>query len=207
MTTRPDLHVAVLLTAAVQLLDLIAIDPIFMTSKEYLSSGLPAPLVALGKDIKISYIGPTTSSPRMSADAPSNEDNSLQDLIANIKMHITHRLDSAEVQPGEIHVQLIPGPDPTSEVVPEVCAFVRRHNDTTVQGAKSAGGSPTTILTICTGCIVAATAGIYDGRKVSAPRALVPGLRKRFPRATGDDERGWVVDAPEYEEGEGCDLE
>lgn len=41
----------------------------------------------------------------------------------------------------------------------------------------------TPILSICTGAFVIGYAGIVKGREVTAPRLLIPEMRRRFPEA------------------------
>lgn len=50
-----------------------------------------------------------------------------------------------------------------------------------------------TILSICTGTLVVAYAGLVQGKKVTAPRFLIPGLRKQFPGAALWDDSVRVV--------------
>lgn len=82
-----------------------------------------------------------------------------------------------------LDILLIPGPDPWAyEPSEAVDGFIRGHFE-----------SGTDVLTVCTGAYPAAYAGIFNGRKVTAPRALVPELRKKFPEAKWEDKR-WVSD-------------
>lgn len=45
----------------------------------------------------------------------------------------------------------------------------------------------TPILSICTGAFIIGYAGIAKEREVTAPRLLVPEMRRRFPEAKWDD--------------------
>lgn len=56
-------------------------------------------LVSLAPEIKISYVGARAA-------------GSVMELTAGLKMELTHHFTDEEVQPGEVDVVLIPGPDP-----------------------------------------------------------------------------------------------
>lgn len=170
-----------LLTYPSQLLDMAGIDLFGMMSKEYMES-LPGPMAKMGIDIEISYVGRVKDSVTTD-DAADAKDISLCRLTADAKLKAEHSVTSTAVQPGMIDILMIPGPPPSEELSEETLDFVRKH-----------ARHGTTILVICTGCYVAAKAGILDNRKSSAPRALVPELRKSFPLVKWDDERRFVKD-------------
>ncbi|KAJ5280643.1 hypothetical protein N7478_006015 [Penicillium angulare] len=157
--TSKQVHIGVLLVDTVQLLDLSAIDLLYMTSPAYLTElGLPKPLIDLGKPCKISYIslgGPTAR----------------LDLTSQTSIPITHVPTDLEVAPGKLDVIYVPGPSPNRmPPAKEYLDFLRQHNAANV-----------TILSICTGALVIAHAGIATDKIVTAPRFLIPGLKKSFP--------------------------
>lgn len=159
-TTTSPLKVGVLLPGTVQLLDLSAIDLIYMTTPDYLAScGLPTPLVNLGRPCEIHYIGLAGA-------------GSLQECTAKLFLRLTDGVDDKPVAPGALDVLMIPGPEP--DVVPETAylEYVRRHYE-----------AATTILSICTGIFVCGYAGIVRQKRVTGPRGLIPMLKARFPEA------------------------
>ncbi|KAJ5618230.1 hypothetical protein N7528_006873 [Penicillium herquei] len=165
MNSSP-LHIGVLLVDIVQLLDLAAIDLLFMTCPEYLAElGVPKPLVELGRPCKVSYIalgGPTTN----------------RDLTSQTSIPITNSLTDMEVAPGKLDLIYLPGPPPKHMPPPvEYLDFLRQHD--AVQ---------TTILCICTGALVVAHAGLTKNRLSTAPRFLIPQLREAFPEAKAWDD-------------------
>jgi len=153
------LRIGVLLVDSVQLLDLAAVDLIFMTSPEYIDEiGMPKPLQDLGRPCEIHYIG------RDGANAQSP-------VTSQMSLRLTDSLTDAAVAPGNLDILFIPGPPP--KAMPphtEYLDFVRKHN-----------AAATTIMTVCTGILIAAHAGITKGKTATAPRFLIPRLRKQFP--------------------------
>ena len=170
---KNPLRIGVLLTSETQMLDLSGIDLFGMITKEYLESGLPKPLVDLGLDVKIWYIGQSSGS----------EENKFQNLTAQAAIRTTATLQEDGVQPGSIDILFIPGPDPRQKHEQETLDFVKAHAQ-----------HGTTILVVCTGCFIAAEAGILDNRSASGPRALVPNLRKKYTAVRWDDKRRYVKD-------------
>ncbi|KAJ6003400.1 hypothetical protein N7451_005947 [Penicillium sp. IBT 35674x] len=158
MASKP-LHIGVLLVDVVQLLDLAAVDLLFMTCPEYLKElGVPKPIVDLGRPCKISYIG---------LDGPT----SYRDLTSHTSIPITHALTDPEVAPGKLDLIYLPGPPPKRmPPAKEYLDFLQKHN-----------AANATILSICTGALVVAHAGIAKGKVVTAPRFLISDLRKSFP--------------------------
>ncbi|KAJ5220063.1 DJ-1 domain InhA-type [Penicillium chermesinum] len=155
------LHIGVLLLPDSQLLDVAPVDLLFMLNPDYLASlGLPKPIVDLGQPCKISYIG-------------LDEANKPMNLTSFISVSVTHTISDSEVGVGSLDIILIPGPPPsTMPPAQEWITFIQAHN--------AAG---TTILSICTGALVVAHAGIAAGKLATAPRFLVPRLKKEFPEA------------------------
>ncbi|KAJ5953616.1 hypothetical protein N7454_000512 [Penicillium verhagenii] len=160
MVSEP-LHVGVLLVDIVQLLDLAAVDLLFMTSPEYLTElGVPKPIIDLGRPCKISYI---------SLNGPAKRN----DLTSHTSIPITHSLNDAEVAPGKLDLIYLPGPPPKRmPPAKEYTDFLQKHNAANV-----------TILSICTGALVIAHAGLAKNKIATAPRFLIPELRKNFPDA------------------------
>ncbi|KAK3717444.1 hypothetical protein LTR37_005834 [Vermiconidia calcicola] len=211
------LRIAVLLTFETQVLDMAGIDLFGMLSKEYMEN-LPGQLSALGLDVQIYYIGKDGSEalpdaskeqPDVKADPPNpatipvevtnsttastpvlrqvqaeQTNNNLRGLTAQAYIKAEYSVTSPSVQPGQLDIVMIPGPEPGQQQSKQTLDFVRQH-------AKYG----TTILVVCTGCYVAAQAGILDGRKASAPRALLPQLRKEFSLVKWDDQRRFVKDS------------
>ncbi len=60
----------------------------------------------------------------------------------------------------------------------------------------------TTILSVCTGCILLGQSGILKGKKATAPRGMVQKLRKDFPDTTWVDDKRWVKDGNIWTSGE-----
>lgn len=155
----PPLRVGVVLVDSVQLLDLAAVDLIFMTTPEYIEEiGLPKPLQDLGRPCEIHYIG------RDGANAQSP-------VTSQMSLRLTDSLTDPAVAPGNLDLLYLPGPPPKNmPPAIEYLDFVRKHN-----------AGATTIMTVCTGILIAAHAGITKGKTATAPRFLIPLLRKQFP--------------------------
>jgi transcriptional regulator GlxA family with amidase domain len=116
-------------------------------------------------------------------------------LTAQARIKTTATLQNDAVQPGRIDILFIPGPDPASVHPQQTLQFVRGHAD-----------HGTTILTVCTGCFIAAEAGILNERRASAPRALVPGLRTKYPAVTWDDKKRFVKDVMSRDSGKSHEI-
>ena len=159
------LRIGVLLVGTVQLLDLSAVDLLYMTTPEYLEEcSLPQPLVDLGRPCEIHYIA-------------HNGPNGTVNTTAQMSLQLTDSLTDSAVSPGKLDILLIPGPPPKAmPPAEEYLDFVRGHF-----------AADTPILSICTGAYVIGYAGIVKGREVTAPRLLVPEMRRRFPEANWDD--------------------
>ncbi|EPS26911.1 hypothetical protein POX_g08789 [Penicillium oxalicum] len=165
MAPKP-LRIGVLLVHCVQLLDLAALDLLFMASPEWLEDiSMPQHLVDLGRPCEIHYItreGPNTMAPATS----------------QLSIQVTDSLQDSAVAPGALDILFVPGPAPRAmPPAEEYLEFTRQHN--------TAG---TTIITICTGSLVAAHAGITKGRVATAPRFLISYMKKTFPETKRWDE-------------------
>jgi transcriptional regulator GlxA family with amidase domain len=170
MATTNPVNIAVLLLPPIQLLDASPIDLFGMLTKEYLSAcNLPRPLIAGAVPISIIYVSEAGI-------------GTIAECTANAGLRVTASLSDESVVPGKTNILLIPGPDPSTVPSEAVTAFIKNHAE---QG--------TTIMTVCTGVFVAGYAGILNGKRATGPRALLPELRRKFPKATWEDCR-WVSD-------------
>jgi transcriptional regulator GlxA family with amidase domain len=78
---------------------------------------------------------------------------------------------------------VIPGPPPFMARKETDLEFVRKHVAANV-----------TLLTICTGVLVAAEAGVLDGKRATGPRGLLePLLKKNHTKIIWEDKR-WTTD-------------
>ncbi|KXG46090.1 DJ-1 domain, InhA-type [Penicillium griseofulvum] len=156
------LRIGVLLVDTVQLLDLAAIDLLYMTTPEYLQEcSLPQPLVDMGRPCSIHYIANTVKG-----------ENTVN-TTSQMTVQLTNSPTDSAVSPGKLDIVVIPGPPPKAmPPAEEYLNFVRGH---------FAAGTP--ILSICTGAFVIGYAGITRGREVTAPRLLIPEMKRKFPEA------------------------
>lgn len=175
---KQEWSIGALLTFEVQMLDLSPMDLFGMLDKQYQEASLPSLLSRHGLNMKLSYIG----QPHQETEE-ADPGYRIQKLTAQAKIVVESTTEDSHVQPGQLDVLFIPGPPPDQKHGQQTLGFVRAH---------AAYG--TTILTVCTGCYVAAQAGILDGRKASGPRALVSGLQRDYPKVSWDDNRRFVKD-------------
>ena len=179
MAPKPTTRIGVLLIDAVQLLDLSPIDIFSMLSEPYIStlSQMPAPLKAGAVSMDIIYIsqaGPDT----------------LHGCTANVGLRVDASISDKICAPpakkgGEktLDILLIPGPDPWAyKPTDALNGFIKGHFN-----------SGTDVLSVCTGVIPAAHAGVLKGRKATGPRMLIPELKEKFPEAVWEDKR-WTSD-------------
>jgi transcriptional regulator GlxA family with amidase domain len=172
MTAPKHLRIGVFIPKTVQLLDLSPIDLFGMLDPTYLRAcNLPAPLIALGTPSTIHYISLPSSGSHVT-------------LTAGITVKVTATTEDKEVQPGNLDILLIPGPDPSEVFGEEVLEFVRRHVEY----------KTTDLLSVCTGCIVLAQAGVLKGKSACGPRAFTSTNRKNFPDTKWVDDKRWVKD-------------
>lgn len=159
MATIKPLRVGVLLVDAVQLLDIAAVDLLFMTDPDYIKAiGMPKPMQELGRPCQVHYIG------RGGAKEHSP-------VTANMELTLTDSLTSPAVAPGQLDVLFIPGPPPDSMPCgDDYLEFLHEHFKAGVE-----------IMSVCTAALVIAYSGITKGRVATAPRILIPRLRKEFP--------------------------
>jgi putative intracellular protease/amidase len=158
MASEP-LRIGVLLVNCVQLLDLAALDLLYMASPEWLEDvGMPKHLADLGRPCEIHYI---------TRDGPDK----MASVTSELFIRVNSTMKDMAVAPGNLDILFLPGPSP--RVMPpaeDYLEFVRKHN-----------AVGTTIMTICTGALVAAHAGITKGKVGTSPRFLIPYMKKTFP--------------------------
>ncbi|KAH7364343.1 PfpI endopeptidase-like protein [Rhexocercosporidium sp. MPI-PUGE-AT-0058] len=177
MASVGALKIGVYVPGGAQLLDLSPIDLFAMMSPEYLAACmLPAPLVALGMPSIIHYIGLPETGTHL-------------ELTASAFLKVSKTTKDAEVQPGLLDIILVPGPNPSSIFGEDALDFLRAH--ATWRGDDGEGVD---ILCVCTGAYMLGQSGILKGKNASGPRALVPGLKKKFPDVNWVDDKRWVKD-------------
>lgn len=197
-----NIRIGVLLAPPpVQLLDLAPADLFHMLSKEYLGviEFLPKPIKDLAiNQMEILYVAdreesnvttfqdmsttPTTTGGKTPT-VPVNT-LSLAPLTGNITVQITADLDDPKVQPGNLTILVLPGPDPSSTPSQRTKKFISSH----------AACGKTDIITICTGIFPACYAGICDNKTVTGPRGLTSQLTKKFPGVKSFEDKRWTCD-------------
>ena len=167
-----------------QLLDLAAVDILGMASKEYFQSitFIPQRIHDLAPNVSISYIAPGKTIP----------------MTSDGVLRATHDLSHPDVQPGKLDVLLVPGPDPEASFDKEALRFLRLH----------AEAPETDVLSVCTGVLICAAAGITKGKKVCGPRGMQGELRKKYPgtKFVGEEYR-WIQDGNLWSSGESVRVE
>ena len=84
----------------------------------------------------------------------------------------------------ELDILLLGGPDPsTFELDPKYAEFIRRH----VAAGKL-------LLTTCTGAMLAAQAGVLDGKNATINHGAVSFMKQKFPNVKWTDEKKWIID-------------
>lgn len=118
-------------------------------------------------------------------------------LTSTAKLTCTHHLSDPAVQPGELDMVLVPGPDPSINF-----GKIKEATDWLAAHAAQPG---TDILSICTGIYLCGAAGLLKGRKACGPRGLQGDLAKKFEGVewVGDKMR-WVKDRNIWSSGEFC---
>ncbi|OQD83265.1 hypothetical protein PENANT_c017G11026 [Penicillium antarcticum] len=124
---RIGLRIGVLLVGNVQLLDLAAVDLLYMATPEYLnSSSLTQTLIDMGRPCQIHYIGQEGA-------------GGISTATAQMPIQLTDKPTDETVSPGKLDVVIVPGPSlkamPPAE---EHLDFLRGHY-----------ASGTSILGIC----------------------------------------------------------
>lgn len=200
-TTDHKIRVGVLLAPPpVQLLDLAPTDLFHMLSKEYLGviEFLPKPIKDLAiSQLEILYVADEEDSNVKKMKAASVADSmdpaksaqitntmSLAPLTADASIQLTTDLNSSLVQPGNLTILLIPGPDPSAVPSERAKSFISSH----------ATCGTTDIITICTGIFPACYSGICDGKTVAVLRGLRSQLIKKFPKVEKFEDLRWTKD-------------
>lgn len=208
-TKDTKIRIGVLLAPPpVQLLDLAPTDVFHMLSKEYLGviEFLPKPIkdlainqleimyIADQKDPHVKTINATlvanatdaAKSAQTSNPTSPYRDNtvSLASLTADLSIQLTTGLDDSLVQPGNLTVLLIPGPDPSATPSESAKRFISSH----------AICGTTDVITVCTGIFPACYSGICDGKTVTAPRGFGSLLTKKFPKVKKFEDLRWTKD-------------
>ena len=177
MPPPTPVRIGVLLIGPSQLLDVSPIDLFGMLTKPYLTAcRLPTPLIAHAVPIDIIYISESGA-------------GSIIELTASAGLRVTASLTDISCAPGNLEILMIPGPDPSCMPSEAVKLFMREHAEV---GAD--------VLMICTGVFMAGHAGLLDGKRATGPRALLPELRKKFPRAKFEAKR-WMRDGTVWTSG------
>ncbi|KAK0618446.1 class I glutamine amidotransferase-like protein [Bombardia bombarda] len=173
--SRKTVRIGVFIPTEAQLLDTACIDVFGSMSYEYqsgLSYMIPETIYSLAPSVSISYI--STIKP-----------GELIRLTGSMKVACTHHLSDPEVQPGQLDIVLIPGPDPRTAWEAAVTDWVAGH----------AATEGTDILSVCSGIFVCGAAGILKGKKACGPRGLQSQLKKQFEDVTWlGDELRWIQD-------------
>ncbi|KAJ2990524.1 hypothetical protein NUW58_g2907 [Xylaria curta] len=172
--SKSQIKIGVFVPGSAQLLDLACVDVFHMMSKEYLSviPILPKHIVDLAPSIQIFYIASSKTKPMIM-------------LSAELNIRATHDIRDAEVQPGELDILLVPGPDPNAEWEKPILDFLAAHSKC----------ETTDVLSVCTGIFMCGAAGLLGGRTVCGPRGLQHMIKQKYPTATlvGEKYR-WIQD-------------
>lgn len=83
---------------------------------------------------------------------------------------------------GKLDYLIIPGPEPTYHPTPAEQKFIKEKYD-----------EVDFFFTVCTGILPALHSGILSGKRVTAPRGLLPLLRNMAPNVQWTEKR-WEVD-------------
>ncbi|SPQ17841.1 e8fd80f6-715d-48da-bd18-63d5428cde73 [Thermothielavioides terrestris] len=168
--SRKTVRIGVFIPADCQLLDMACIDIFGTMSYEYFSlvKGLvPAPMLNLAPSVQISC----TSDPQ---DISTIQPGELIPLTASARVSCTHHLSHPAVQPGQLDIVLVPGPDPTID-------WTDGDKKAALEWLAAHAARPETdILCVCTGIYLCGAAGLLKGKKACGPRALQGDLAKKF---------------------------
>ncbi|KAK3309569.1 class I glutamine amidotransferase-like protein [Chaetomium strumarium] len=163
--SRDTIRIGVFIPFGCQLLDMACVDVFGTMSYEYLSvvsELVPAPILELTPSVKIFYI--STVQP-----------GSLIELTSTAQLACTHHLSDPAVQPGQLDIVIVPGPDPsldwTTQEKKEALDWLAAH---------AAQVEKTDILSVCTGIYPCGAAGLLKGKKACGPRGLQADLTKKY---------------------------
>ena len=116
-------------------------------------------------------------------------------LTSSSKLTCTHHLSDPAVQPGQLDVVLVPGPDPSINWDDK--------REATDWLAAHAARPETDILSVCTGIFLCGAAGLLKGKKACGPRGLQGQLAKKFEGVEWLGEKlRWVQDGNFWSSGE-----
>lgn len=167
-------RIGVFLPNGAQALDVATVDILASMSKEYLAEipDLPSHMGDIAPSVTVSYI----TSPTLGELIP---------LTAGMTIKATHLHTSPEVAPGKLDIVVVPGPAPRSTFEDDGLKWLKAHAET--EGVD--------ILSVCTGILICAAAGIVDGKVASGPRGMQDVIKSKNPtiKLVGDDVR-WAQD-------------
>lgn len=185
MAPQKHLRIGVYVPIECQMFDVSPVDLLGMLDPSYLTAAeVPSSLIALGVPSTIEYISLPSTGAHIS-------------LTANAFLRVSKTTQDVEVQPGQLDILLVPGPNPATIFEEEPLAFLRGHAEW-----KGKNGERTDILSVCSGCCLLAQSGILKGKAASGPRPLVPRLRKDFPDTKWVEDKRWVADGNIWSSGE-----
>ncbi len=164
-------HIGVLFfPAGVQTFDACGIDFFAMASKEYLAScKMPSHVIDMSIEMKIHIVARSGL-------------GSITPLTGGFGWGVTDSLESCP----PLDILLIPGPPPDYIITPEEGDFIRRCAN---------NPDATAVITICTGILPAMQAGLLANVSATAPRVLLPMLRKTAKETEWLEKRWHMVHA------------
>lgn len=178
--TSSHLCIGVLLAPPpVQLLDMAAVDLFHMLSKEYLD---PFPILPQTiKNLAIHKVDIYYIADKEDDSLDTHNGSQLAPMTADMSIRVTANLSTPEVQPGQLSILVVPGPDPASIPSEAYKSFMQSH----------ASCGTTDIITVCTGIFPICHSGICDGRTVTGPRGLLSDLRTKFKAVKAFEDKRW----------------
>ncbi|VDB94202.1 unnamed protein product [Peniophora sp. CBMAI 1063] len=174
-STTPLTVGVLILRSHTQFSDISSVDILAMASTDYLSILGPnaAPMAPLVSPMDIVYITEDGASPLA--------------ITGGAKIVITHSIQNAP----KLDILVVPGP-PLDYVPTEAIK-------TLIKSTNAAGGH---ILSVCSGIIAVAPSGVLDGKVGTAPLAMIPTLRKLYPKVQWNDTRRYEKNEAEGTNGE-----
>ncbi|CAF1428735.1 unnamed protein product [Adineta ricciae] len=164
MTTKP-LQVGILLFKSYQLLDATGpLDLLTMLTPEYIQkAGAPPSLASKAVPMNFHYISDSLD-PVAPAAGPLQLPTCTYTTCPSLDLF------------------LLPGPPPDVEFAPELIQFIQKH----VQEADI-------VMSICTGSIVLAAAGVLNGKKASTNKNVHKFAIQNFPQTQWTEKGRWIV--------------
>jgi putative intracellular protease/amidase len=205
-TPRKTLRIGVFIPTECQLLDMACVDILGTMSHEYLTwvkEFAPGPIVDLAPSIRISCmcdpfhscIPLHVADPFLCKDISRLQPGELIPVTSSARVPCTHHFSDPEVQPGQLDIVIVPGPDPLTnwDEIKDATDWLAAH----------AARPETDILSICTGIYLCGAAGLLKGKKACGPRGLQDHLAKKFEGVqwVGEELR-WVRDGNLWSSGE-----